>query len=84
MLSIIAYLLNVYLLILFVRIVLSWFPIQDGTFLASVMRVLYSLTEPVLAPLRAVLPPVRMGGAALDLSPMVLIFGILILLSFLG
>jgi uncharacterized protein YggT (Ycf19 family) len=29
------------------------------------------LTEPVLAPIRAALPPVRMGVAALDLSPIV-------------
>jgi YggT family protein len=32
--------------------------------------------EPVLRPLRNVLPPVRIGGAALDLSPLVLIIGL--------
>ena len=32
--------------------------------------------QPVLQPLRRVLPPVRMGGMALDLSPLVLIFGV--------
>ena len=38
------------------------------------------IIEPVLKPIRAVLPPVRVGGAALDLSPLVLIFGLQILL----
>ncbi|MDJ0960184.1 MAG: YggT family protein [Acidimicrobiia bacterium] len=35
--------------------------------------------QPILLPLRRVLPPVRLGGIALDLSPLVLIFGISIL-----
>ena len=41
---------------------------------------LSKIIEPVLRPIRAVVPPVRMGGAALDLSPLILIIG----LSFLG
>ena len=35
--------------------------------------------NPVLMPIRRVLPPVRVGGMGLDLSPMVLFFAILIL-----
>ena len=35
--------------------------------------------QPVLQPLRRVLPPVRLGNVALDLSPLVLILGIGIL-----
>lgn len=84
MLQIIATLLQWYVLLLFARIVLSWFPIPDGGFLASVVRVLYAVTEPVLAPLRAILPPVRIGGMALDLSPLVLLLGLEVLISFLG
>ncbi len=34
------------------------------------------LIEPVLRPIRNVIPPLRIGGAALDLSPLVLIIGI--------
>jgi len=37
--------------------------------------------DPLLRPIRAVLPPVRMGGAALDLSPLVLIIGVQILVA---
>ena len=38
--------------------------------------------QPVLSPLRRVLPPLRIGAVALDLSPLVLIIGIQILRSF--
>jgi len=38
----------------------------------------------MLRPIRAVVPPVRMGGAALDLSPIILILGLQILLRLLG
>lgn len=36
--------------------------------------VLYELTEPVLRVARPLIPPVRMGGAALDLSPLLVFF----------
>ena len=35
--------------------------------------------EPILKPIRAVIPPVRVGGAALDLSPLILIVGLQVL-----
>jgi len=35
--------------------------------------------NPVLAPIRRVLPPVRAGGLGLDLSPLILFFIIIIL-----
>lgn len=35
--------------------------------------------DPILRPIRAVIPPVRMGGAALDLSPLILIIGVTLL-----
>ena len=37
--------------------------------------------QPVLRPLRSALPPLRLGTVALDLSPLVLIFGLMILQS---
>ena len=37
------------------------------------------LIEPVMRPIRNVIPPLRVGGAALDLSPLILILGISIL-----
>jgi len=81
MLSVITWLLQVYLVILFGRVVLSWFPLSPDGPMAAVARVLYALTEPILAPLRAVLPPVQMGGMGLDLSPMIVFFLIIVLLQ---
>ena len=42
---------------------------------------LYSITDPPLRAIRRVIPPVRLGGVMLDLSPMVLLIGIVILRS---
>ena len=50
---------------------MSYVRITPGTALESVNSTLFSLTEPVLAPLRNAIPPVRMGAAALDLSPII-------------
>jgi YggT family protein len=83
-LSLIVKVLQIYLLILLGRIVLSWFPPPQRGLMVSVQRFLYAVTEPVLAPLRAILPPVQLGGMALDLSPTVLILGIVVLTGFLG
>ena len=74
-------LLQLYLIVMFARIILSWFPINPGSGLASVYGFLYSITEPVLGPIRRVIPPLGMGGMGLDLSPLVVFFGISILRS---
>ncbi|HSF85219.1 MAG TPA: YggT family protein [Acidimicrobiia bacterium] len=50
----------------------------------KVYEALASAVNPVLMPIRRVLPPVRIGGMGLDLSPIVLFFGILLLRSILG
>lgn len=78
--AVVCVLLQLYLLALFIRIVLSWFPGSNEGPVGGVSRFLWSITEPVLAPLRSVLPPVQMGAAALDLSPIVVTFGIFFLL----
>lgn len=85
-LRIIVDLLQAYLVILLVRIVLTWFPIHPWSRLARVVRVLARITDPVLAPLRRVLPPLRLGGggAAIDLSPLILFFGLEILINLLS
>jgi YggT family protein len=82
-LALIADLLLLFLVCLFVRIALSWFPLAPGGVMASIYRVLYRITEPVLGPVRAVIPPLPMGGMSLDLSPIIVIIVIYILLNFL-
>lgn len=73
-------LINLWLIAVFARIILSWFPVAPGGALASVFSVLYAITEPVLGPIRRVLPTVGM----LDISPIVVIIGVQILERALG
>ncbi|HEX2273299.1 MAG TPA: YggT family protein [Acidimicrobiales bacterium] len=72
-------LLQAYFLILIGRVVLSWFPISPGSGMASVFSVVYAITEPVLAPLRKVIPPIGMGGMGLDLSPIIVFMVVIVL-----
>jgi YggT family protein len=67
-------LIQIYMVVLFVRAIFSWFPPPSGG-AATFYRILLDLTEPVLAPLRRVVPPV----GAFDLSFLVLIVFLVIL-----
>ena len=67
--------LQIYLVVLIARALLSWFPIRPGTAVATLHSGLVTVTEPVLAPVRRVIP--RAGG--FDLSFLVVFFGIVIL-----
>jgi YggT family protein len=70
-------LLTVYYIILFARVILSWFPLQPGTGMASIASIVYQLTEPVMGPVRRIIPTVGM----IDISPIVVFFGIQIIKS---
>ena len=65
-----------YLIIIFARVILSWFPISPGSPMASIYSFLHTLTEPVLGAVRRLIPPVGMGGMGLDLSPIIVIIGL--------
>ena len=67
-----ARLIDLYSLVVFVAVILSWIPLDRRNPLVTITR---GLTEPLLAPIRQLLPP--MGG--LDLSPMVLLIGLQLL-----
>jgi YggT family protein len=73
--DVISSLLGIYLIVLVGRAVLSWFPASSGTFLAGLNSLLFELTEPVLRPVRRVIPPAGM----LDTSFIVVFFAIVIL-----
>ena len=80
MASIVCLLIQLYMLVIFVRIIMSWFPPTPGTTYAQIFEGFDRVTEPVLGPVRSVLPPLRMGGMGLDLSPIVVfIIGTLLL-----
>jgi len=78
-------LLRVYYYILFARIILSWFILGQNTSqtLSDFYRIIYGVTEPLLAPLRKIIPSVKMGMGYLDLSPLILLILLRIAESFL-
>ena len=65
-------LVNVYIFVIFGRIILSWFPRSTGI-LGTVGDIFYGLTEPVLGPVRRMVPMIAMGGMGLDLSPIIVL-----------
>ncbi len=74
-------LVQLYLACIFIRIVLSWFPINPWSKGAKAVRFLERITDPVLVPVRRLVPPLRVGGAALDLSPLIVLIGLQVVLS---
>jgi YggT family protein len=72
MISLIHTIIDVYSFILFIAVILSWVNLDRDN---PVLRFVTAVTEPVLAPIRRVLPP--MGG--FDLSPLVLFIGLRLL-----
>ena len=64
-------LLTAYIIVLFARAILSWIPPSPGA-MATISRVLFDITEPVLAPMRRIIPPT----GVIDLSFLVLIIGL--------
>lgn len=82
--SIIQWVLWIFLLILFARMILSWIPVlvrdwePKGPMLVFA-EVIYSITDPPLKVVRKVLRPVRVGNVMLDLA----FIGLAILVSIL-
>lgn len=76
---IVCYAILLYIIAVFARIILSWFPVDPDGPIATVAGFLYVVTDPVLRPLRRMIPPIRMGGMGLDLSPTIVLFGLFFL-----
>lgn len=79
-LDVIFLILNLYTWVIIASAIFSWlyaFNVINARnqFVAMIGQVLYNLTEPLLRPIRRVVP--SMGG--LDLSPIVLLLGIFLL-----
>jgi YggT family protein len=70
---------QLYSVLVFARMLMSWFPVAPGSSLEPVYSFVYAATEPPLAAIRSVVPPVRMGMSALDLSPLLLLLGLQLL-----
>lgn len=68
-----------YQLVILAAIVISWFPLEPGSALEGVRNGLQAVTEPVLGPVRRALPPVRLGGMGLDLSPIIVLIALIVI-----
>jgi len=66
--------LTVYMWIIIIRAVLSWFNVPS---LYPLVVILYRLTEPALRPLRRIIPPHKLGG--IDITPIIAILIIIFL-----
>jgi YggT family protein len=74
--SIICWALQVYFLAVLAWVILSWVQVSSVHPLGRVQVFLDRIIYPIILPLRRILPPLRLGGVALDLSPLVLMLGI--------
>lgn len=74
----ISFLLEVYWWVLLLHVIFSWVPRPPDPLMPFVLGV-RRLVEPLAAPLRRTIPPLRLGGIALDLSIIVLFIGVRIL-----
>lgn len=82
--SIIEFILFAAIVVLIARFVLDWVQMfarqwRPKGAVAVLCEALYSLTDPPLRAVRGVIPMIRIGGAGIDLSPLILLIGIYIL-----
>jgi YggT family protein len=76
--------LYLFLLVLFAYSILSWVTASGNLAYDSPVRkiqnVLSAICEPVLKPIRRLIPPVRVGGVGLDLSVLIVFLVISVIL----
>jgi YggT family protein len=76
MYTLIAWILNLFLLVLFayciLSLVIAYARISYDSPVIKVQRVLTAIVEPVLRPIRRIIPTANVGGVGLDLSVLVL------------
>lgn len=73
-------LITVYIVLIFIRILMSYFrSIPYYRALDVILRFVTEVTDPWLNLFRRFIPPVRVGPAALDLTPMIAVFVLIVL-----
>ena len=87
MLALVSLVLLLLQVLLIARAVLDWSvvlagPSATGSVRYRLTRGVTAVTEPILAPVRRVIPPLRLGGASFDLAFIVVFFAIVLLRSF--
>ena len=72
-------LLQIYIVLIFIRILMSWIPrMPYNRYLNAVLNFVRDVTDPYLNLFRKFVPMVRIGPGALDLSPIVATFVLII------
>ena len=56
------------------RVIVSWIPIGPESPFAPIVRMIYQITEPILGPIRRLIP----GLGSFDLSPMIAIIVLMV------
>lgn len=74
--------LRLYWFAILIWVILSWVRVPASHPLGRVTVFLDRIIYPVILPIRRIMPPLRLGGGALDLSPIVLLLGISLLRQF--
>lgn len=79
--QLIALILSIFQLLLLARALLSFFPqlaYSSNQTVRDILRLIYNLTEPVLAPVRQFVPP----SNGVDFSPLIVLIVIYLILQF--
>ena len=71
--TIVCRLIQVYSLVLIARILLEWLQVSADHPVARARRILRAVTDPLLIPVRRLIPPLNAGGVGIDLSPLVVL-----------
>lgn len=81
--TLLGYALTVFVLLLIARLVLDWAGVLTSgpRWVGQARALTHSGTEPVIAPVRRVLRPVRAGGLSIDLAFTAVFIAVLILRS---
>jgi YggT family protein len=81
-LALLGFVLLLFEVVLVARVVLDWVGVLSPGGAGWVLRaraLTHAVTEPVIAPVRRVVRPVRVGGVAVDLAFTLVFFGVLLL-----
>ncbi|MBV9829978.1 MAG: YggT family protein [Marmoricola sp.] len=84
--SLIYLVISVFIVLLFVRLIVDWIQFFARSWsprgpVLVILEGVYSITDPPVKALRRVIPPLRLGGMAIDLSFVVLLIICYVILS---
>ena len=79
----------IFIALMWIRFVVDWVQVFARSwtptgFLLVVLEIVYSATDPPIKALRRVIPPLRIGTVAIDLSFIIVMISAYILLSIVG